>query len=496
MTVEVENLAIEDASVPPPRVGAIADLPLRFVECAESDDGAVTIRVPLEPNSRPPIHQYTGENSPRRWQWTGLLRGDGWTATLRTFRPLTGQVHLTGRFHSFLGDDQGRVRGRVNRVRIVTERYRLRPGTPGSWELSPGNRNVRDVDASPRFFDRDDLYEPAGDEADADIGVLIDLDLDDVPELPTRPSITAGQVSAGGGVLWVTDRELPLLVSVDADGTVGEHLLPGAVGMSRDVWATPSGCWVTGPDGLHRCGIDEPPRRIDDARVVAAAVLGETVLACHPDGRWSLHSPDEPATTVAAPPGQVISVGTDPVGFVVALSTSDDGLRLVRVTPAGDAVTGPELEVPSRDRHRAAVAGDPLRLIVGDRASVIRPDLTLGEVVTFPRKLLVFTGQVGRYVWTVGHPPDGTGRSGWWPLSGPATYDRSRQFWLFTLLDGQTLEPVSSTPIFATRPAPTVDDRGTVWLVADGVQAIPRADLQWPEQLDVATLLDAARSAR
>lgn len=56
------------------------------------------------------------------------------------------------------------------------------------------------------------------------------------------------------------------------------------------------------------------------------------------------------------------------------------------------------------------------------------------------------------------------------------------------------LELVSSTTVFAARPALTVDDHDAVWVVAGGVQAIPLVDMQWPEHLDVAALLDASRS--
>ncbi|WJJ11313.1 hypothetical protein P9990_22545 [Prescottella equi] len=199
LVVQIEEIAIEDGEIAPPRVGEVMSFPLRFVELPESAGDVVTVRVPLEPSTRPPIRQYTGEDTPRSWEWSGLLRGDGWTASWRGFRPLTGRVELTGRFYGVLGNDDGRVRGRVTRVRIVSARFRRR--TPGGWEIVPGHRRLRDVDAAPRFFDRDALFESESDEADGDVGALVDLDLDDVPELPARPSIVPGDVSAAGGVL-------------------------------------------------------------------------------------------------------------------------------------------------------------------------------------------------------------------------------------------------------------------------------------------------------
>ncbi len=139
------------------------------------------------------------------------------------------------------------------------------------------------------------------------------------------------------------------------------------------------------------------------------------------------------------------------------------------------------------------LGGTPLRLFLGEHAAPVHEDLTLGDPRTLPKGLMS-AGQVGPFVWFTDHPPDGTGRSGWWPLPGPVTYDRTRQFWLFTLLDGQSLEPVTSTPIFATRPPVTIDDHGTVWVIADGIRPIPDTTMQWPNELDVAALLDAARN--
>ncbi|MFZ2527789.1 MAG: hypothetical protein WAX14_09085 [Rhodococcus sp. (in: high G+C Gram-positive bacteria)] len=40
----------------------------------------------------------------------------------------------------------------------------------------------------------------------------------------------------------------------------------------------------------------------------------------------------------------------------------------------------------------------------------------------------------------------------------------------------------------------TIDDHGTVWVVADGIGSIPATSMRWPNILDVAALLDASRS--
>ncbi|MFD4292803.1 hypothetical protein ACFWPA_18505 [Rhodococcus sp. NPDC058505] len=492
LAVEVENIAIEDGEAPLPRVGSVIALSLRFVELPPATDDVVTMCAPLEPDPGPPIQAYAGEDTPRRTQWSGLLRGDGWTASWRGFRPRTGQVELTGRFHCVLGDDAGRVRGRVTRVRIVSERFRRRPGPGTAWNMSAGHRRLRDVDVSPRFFDREALYAQDRDEADSDVGVLIDLELDDVPTLPTRPSIVPGGVSAAGGRLWVSDCTLPVVVSIDRDRTVREHVLPAPIGPSRRVWATPTGCWVGGRDGLFRCADDAEPRRVGDGAAHTAVVLGDALLVCRAEGAWVLHRPDADPVEIDAPHGHVAAIASDRAVAIAAVALDNSTIRLVRVDPTGAATIGPELRHSGRS-SRLFLAGSPSLLFLGDHAVPVLPDLTLGTPRRLPSTVMV-GGQVGPYAWTVNHPPDGSGRSGWWPLPGPVDYDRGRQFWLFTLLDPHTLEPVRSTPILATRPSVTVDDDGAVWVVAEGVRSIPDATMRWPEVLDVAALLDASRS--
>ncbi|WP_149359378.1 hypothetical protein [Lolliginicoccus suaedae] len=495
LVVLIDEIAIGDGDIPPPQINAVIKFPLRFIELPPSDGHVVTINAVLEPSDRDPIWQYTGANTPRRWQWEGLLRGDGWTASWRGFRPLTGRVEITGRFYGVMGyDTSGRARGRVTRVQLVTERFRRATRT-SAWLLVPGHRTLRDVQEAPRFFDLFSMGEDDVKEVDRGVGALVDLDLDDVPALPARPRIVPGDVSASGDILWGVDQELPLVASIDGRHIATEHILPGPIGSPRRVWATPSGCWVGGSDGTYWCSPGEAPRQVSKDPVHAGAVAGEAFLACAPGGTWWLHSGGCGPTAVNVPDCVVRSVAVAEGGFLAFVSQRprEAGAMhyLLRVSITGEVTVGPELRNFSWRGGRPYLAGEPLRMFQGDTVAEVLPDLTIGQVQRLGGKQFT-AGQVGEFIWTVGHPPNGTGDSGWWPLPGPTTYDRTEQFWLFTLLDATTLEPVRSTPIFSTNPNVTIDGSGTVWIIARGVQQIPTESMQWPIRLDVAELLGQA----
>lgn len=512
MVVKVSDTLIEDGEVTPPRVGEVATLPLRFVETAGDSAESVTIHALLDPDTSAPVWQYTGGTRTRQWEWSGLLRGDGWTAAWSGSRPRTGRVMLIGKFLSALdGYVGGAVRGRVTRVQIVSERMR-RVGSDG-WELEPGHRQLRDVDAAPRFFERP-VYDAAIDAAiaaepeqdwtgvrffsagghlpgefDSDTGVLVDLDLDDVPAPRSRPTFDAGDVSAAAGLLWVVDSQLPLVVSIDQERHVQEHLLPSPIGSHLKLSASPSGCWVTGDDGVFRIDSGGQITRIDEHKVTAAMALGETLLACGPDRRWALHTPGQNPLVLEAPEGRVYDAVVDDGSFVVLVGDGD-ATWLARVTPEGDVTVGPQLH-NIRSRNKTALVCDPLRLFVGASASLVERDLTLSTSQTLPARPLV-VGQIGDYVWITGHAPEGTRPGGWWPMSGPTTYARTEeQTWLLTLLDSQTLEPVRSAQIFSPSPRVAIDDDGTVWVVAGRLWSISENTMQWPAEVDVAALLDA-----
>lgn len=83
LVVQIDEVAIEDGEIVPPSLGDVIEFPLRFVEQPATDANTVTIRALLEASALDPVFQYTGHDSLRRWEWNGLLRGDGWTASWR-----------------------------------------------------------------------------------------------------------------------------------------------------------------------------------------------------------------------------------------------------------------------------------------------------------------------------------------------------------------------------------------------------------------------------
>ena len=177
-------------------------------------------------------------------------------------------------------------------------------------------------------------------------------------------------------------------------------------------------------------------------------------------------------------------------GGVLALLSGEEGRRLVRVEADLTVTAGPVLPELAR-AHRRFLAGTPLRVFADRRVARVQSDLTLGPLRRLPKDFLT-AGQVGPYVWGVHHPSDEINRNG--GLLPVANHDPGsyRQFWMFTLLDGNTFEEISTTPIFTTWPSPTIDGDGTVWILGDGVRSIPTISMEWPPLLDVAALLEAA----
>jgi hypothetical protein len=170
----------------PPRIGSIVGLVLDFTESAEPYRETMTVQAELDLHTTPHLGR-NGQSAGEYHFWTGDLYGDGWRATWRGDRPLTGAVTLTGHlrhWHHLAYNPNNVVRGRVGRIQVVSIPYHAPTGD--RWELMvDGPRRYRDVEMAPRFFDRNALHSqsPAADVTIyGEIGVLINLELDALSE--------------------------------------------------------------------------------------------------------------------------------------------------------------------------------------------------------------------------------------------------------------------------------------------------------------------------
>ncbi|MCD2190959.1 hypothetical protein [Actinomycetospora soli] len=285
------TLPVEDGQTPPPAVGDVVRLTLRFAEAdADAADAAVSvISARAEPvgdgSARSPGMRWDGTVDDRPPVWPTVLHGDGWSAMWSAPRPVIGQVVLRGTLIDNLdiGNHTG-VRGRVLRAQVVTETIDNTDPDQRQWRPIPSAQRLRDVEVSPRWFDHglvvpDDVptggwVSPVpGDPYVLERGVLLDLDLDDVPALAPRPRIVPGAVTAYGEDVWVADTRLPLVLRVrrplDAHPEITEYPWPGRIldpghGERRSLHADHDGAWITGPDGIYRIDHTDNGREDND----------------------------------------------------------------------------------------------------------------------------------------------------------------------------------------------------------------------------------------
>lgn len=456
MTVFIDSPLVDAGDILPPEVGAVTTLPLAFIEDTlpiGSDRGVMTVRAGLDLSGDPPRLRGGRMGVERHWQWTGVLRGDGWTARWAGPRPRTGSVELTGRF-SVRPWAREKVRGRVTRVTLVSTLYTR--AVSGVWTPAP--------DAAPRYADVDSTPRWLNLEAEPHervIGVLVDLNLDDVPRSELRPPLVPGDVSTSCSNVWILDQQLPVAVCIDADQIVTEYVFAGGPNGGRQVHATPRGCWVSGPDGLYRVTNDRPAYRVSDAATSVAATLGEIALSRSLTQPWTLHNPDAAPTSVDLPEGRVVAATATGDSFLIAIDLPDqDALRFFRVAPAGAVMPGPVVAPnPVRNGTTPVLAGSPLRLVLDPAAPDI--DTTSVPAVRLPTSPLR-VGTAGQCVWIVTHPrPSDTATA----ASTQPHDDARHQSWLLTVLDDTTFTPMLSSLISSPSPAMARDDHGTFWLV-------------------------------
>ena len=250
-----------DSSLPKLYVGDVITVSLIFdADVAQSIAGVDTLHVTVRPDyGKTPFLDHEGS-----LQWPFKVAGDGWTARWFHHSPFASRVRLPGRLspdfgHAIPGQPETTT-GRVRRLQLVEERYE---STASGRRRVPGTERVSDLDPEsdpywPSWTIRptDELFQPTG--------IVVELDLDDVPVGPG--SFDAGTLAVSGTDVWVMDRSTPVLVHIDtAHGSrrVTEYLLPLTVvppntGWSRRIHADRDGCWVTAGDEIVRCTREGP----------------------------------------------------------------------------------------------------------------------------------------------------------------------------------------------------------------------------------------------
>jgi hypothetical protein len=398
-------------------------------------------------------------------------------------------VDVTGQFRNGWGTGID-TRGLVTRVQMASRPYHL--VSEKMWEpVHDGLVTYRDVDQAPRWPRRGE--DKNSNPREVTVGALIELNLDEVPRLPARPRIVAGDVSADAGGTWVTDECMPIVAHIANDQTATAYLLPERPIVGRNVFATPTGCWVSGPDGTYRITLGSAAEALDDVGVNHRGVvaLGESLLTYFGTGAWAINSPGSEPIPVKMPQGHAVATAVDGDSFIVVFRDpikNPDELHPLRISLDGQVTFGPVLPtIDDESDVRWFFAGTPPHLFCGRTVIPIQTDLSAGTPNRLPRAPLS-GGSVGLHAWIVTHPPNrkDPDRVAGWPLQEPTSFvDSHRQYWLLTIVDPTTLQPLRSYPIPTPRPAVTEGADGTIWITGSGLRRLPAEPMRWPESLAV-----------
>ncbi|OLT34186.1 hypothetical protein C5142_15050 [Rhodococcus sp. BGS-1C] len=253
LRVFVAGWVIQDGSFPRASVGDIADVVLEHYPSpvpSARDETRMAI-------ARPAYGKAPSRYRDGRLRWLHLVYGDGWSSQWWTDEPTNGPVTLTGIFSASLGgfgiDMPPQVLGRI--VRMFLVHSQVRP-TGNGWAGVDGTDQLTEIDTVPIEND----WWPSETTTEGDLvasGILIDLDLDDVPVRPTP--FVAGAVAAAGDCLWVMHSSDPVLLRVETtSSTITRYLLPLTIEPTIDRWArrihaVDDGCWITCEHDIHRC---------------------------------------------------------------------------------------------------------------------------------------------------------------------------------------------------------------------------------------------------
>ncbi|MGW5076556.1 hypothetical protein [Rhodococcus sp. NPDC004095] len=302
--------------------------------------------------------------------------GDGWSAEWLSDRPLAGRVELTGRLFAGIrwagSDHPVRVRGRVRRVQLVEQRIEH---AGRGLRVVDGTERLTEVESTPhRHWSNWDM--PSTEDHFQGTGVLVDLDLDDVPA--TKGEFVAGAVSVDGPDVWVMDRSNPVLLHVDtgyAPPRTVEYLLPLTIEPPTDQWtrkvhADRDGCWITSRYEVFRCD------RAGDGTLTIERVCAEGGSSVVVDGRLFLVGPTYPMLSNDRRYGVV---RVDPDAHPVRML--DDERQFI---PVDDPATVARVMAQSRRADKACSAdGTEWVAVVGLTAK--SPDDTRRRVDLDPR---------------------------------------------------------------------------------------------------------------
>lgn len=326
LAVFVLGWILDDGALAPPARGDVVDVVLTFHPTgATPSPCGQTVRATVRP-----MFGHTPYNHPEDGpRWPLEVIGDGWSAEWLSDRPRAGRVELTGRLFVDISwtawDDPARVRGRVRRVRLVEQRFEH---TGSGWRAVDDTERLTEVESTPRRH-WSHWAAPSTESHFQEVGVLVDLDLEDVPG--AEVGFVAGAVSVDGSDVWVMDRSNPVLLHLDTGAGAGstppvvEYLLPLTIEPPKDQWtrkvhADRDGCWITSRHEVFRCD------RAGDGAVTIERVCAEGGGSVLVDGRLFLRNSTRPMLRSDRRYG-VVRVDPDPH----PLRMLDDERRLVPV---------------------------------------------------------------------------------------------------------------------------------------------------------------------
>ncbi len=428
LKVVVDILVIETRALEPPYVGQTVSVPLGFRDHHWFDTTGphvTTARVISHPHAGK--HPRTGVAEQPIWDTR--LRGDGWSASWAAERPTTGCTTITGTIYADINGHEDEVRGRITRVQTIRTRLRRAPTVQG-WEPVPGTIQYSEVQEFPIQFESDHLSIDS-DNVHRIIGVLIELDLEDVGSRPLRPPFLPSTTSVFGNSVWALDQELPILrrFSLDGANPAMEHIFPGPIldqstSRFRRIHADRYGCWVVSKDEIFRTAFDESgsmhtslisstsiARSVSHPTTGSLLVIAPTLPGTRilPGVRklesiQLLESPaaiygiDGSLKSISVPAGIVQSALSGPSYFLILTRTQSLNrgveFRLTKIHLDGRAESGPEFSFTESHPYPLLTSCNPTRIRVGNVFYRVGDDLSVSDSTQTPYDI-ARSGQAG-----------------------------------------------------------------------------------------------------